>query len=140
MTAKDPEAEALQARIYEIRRARLRQLSEQFDSVKAFADALGEDLNYFSRLVKLQKNGRKNLGEAKARRIEAKLGLPIGWLDQATEDHKFQLPERTNPWPFNFNPAIWEGLTLSERRRAEDLLLTFIQGLEAQRQRTQKTG
>ncbi len=136
MTDYDPIAE--RNRLQEVRRVRLRQLIEQqFAGIAEFARAIGEDLNYTCRLVKVQKSGRKNLGEGKARKIEAALGLPPGWLDQDGGDHS-RAPEpaaaQSAPtWPFQFSRKIWDGLSLSERRRAESMLLTIINGIESER-------
>jgi hypothetical protein len=110
----------------------MRVLLEQYESMTRFAEAIGENLTYTSRLVKLQKSQRKNLGEGKARAIESRLGLPSGWLDQ---DSEAPPPPRTN-WPFNparLPRAIWDNLSPAEQRKAEAMLLTIINGIEAER-------
>ncbi len=125
----DPVADAFQMRIYEVRRARMRLLLERYANVTELAAAIGETANYLSRLVKLQKNGRKNLGEGKARKIEHVLGLPLGWLDQDMANA--DVPARS--WPFQFNREVWDNLLAPEKRRAESIILTIINGIESER-------
>lgn len=66
--------------IYDTRRARLRRLiDEKFGKKqRAFADAIGRQPDYISRVLR----GGKNLGEDFARFIERELLLPALWLDQ----------------------------------------------------------
>lgn len=140
MTAKDTSADARRTQLHEVRRQRLRKLLEQYESMTEFAEAIGESLNYTSRLVKLQKSGRKNLGEGKARGIEERLGLPKGWLDQDSEQ---DVPKARNNWPFNpsrIPRAIWDNLSPAEQRKAESMFLTIINGIEAERAEQRETG
>lgn len=67
--------------IKDVRRESIRRLIRNsfFGKQKAFADAIGRQPDYISRILK----GTKNLGEELARDIETKLGLPTGWMDQA---------------------------------------------------------
>lgn len=61
----------------DIRRARLAQLIEQkYGSQAIFVAATDESQSEVSGLLK-----EKSFGEKKARKIEVKCGLPIGWLD-----------------------------------------------------------
>lgn len=64
--------------IQDIRRARLAQLiEERYDGSQAsFVAKTGENQGEVSGLLKA-----KSFGEKKARKIESKCGLPIGWLD-----------------------------------------------------------
>lgn len=64
--------------IQEIRRARLAKLiKEQFDGSQAkFVEHTGENQGEVSGLLR-----SKSFGERKARKIEAKCDLPVGWLD-----------------------------------------------------------
>lgn len=134
----DALGKAVKARLYEVRRAGLRLLFEQYESMTAFADAIGESLNYTSRLVKLSKASRKNLGEGKARLIEQRLGLPPGWLDR--EDRGAPLKRAAPIWPFKFDRAIWDNLSHAEQRAVEAMVLTMISGIEAQRAAQAETG
>ena len=134
---KDTDADAMLARLYEVRRSRLRLLLDRHESMTEFAEAIGETLNYTSRLVKLSKSGRKNLGETKARKIELRLELPSGWLDQ---DNGKADPPPPKPWPFKFGRQIWEDLSVVEKRKAEAMLLTIINGIEAEREAQKGTG
>lgn len=135
----------VQEQLYDVRRRRLRQLLEQFDSILEFAGAIGEKPNYTGRLVRHSKTGRKNLGEAKARKIESALGLAVGWLDHDPDDEAAAPPAPIRgsaapavsaphrAWPFRFSPRIWDDLSPAEQRRAEAMLLTLINGIEAER-------
>jgi hypothetical protein len=64
--------------IQEIRRARLAQLiRERYDSSQSkFVEETGENQGEVSALLRT-----KSFGERKARKIEAKCGLPSGWMD-----------------------------------------------------------
>lgn len=60
-----------------VRRARLAQLiAERYKSQADFVTKTGENQGEVSALLK-----SKSFGEKKARTIEAKCGLPVGWLD-----------------------------------------------------------
>lgn len=126
------------SRVHEVRRARMRLLLERYPTMTAFAEAIGETLNYTSRLVKLQKVQRRNLGEGKARKIEAMLGLPERWLDQDMDSTTKAPPigQRTSTaWPFSprLPRAAWDNLSFADQRRVETMMLTFINGIEAER-------
>lgn len=138
MTAVDPHAAKMKERLHEVRRRRLRGQLESYATMTEFAEAIKEPLNYVSRLVQLHKKGRKNLGEGKARRIEVLLGKPTGWLD--IDEGKTQAVVERNDWPFRFPRKIWDDLQFAEQRKAEALLLTYIQGMEAQREQRKETG
>jgi hypothetical protein len=60
-----------------VRHGHLLSLLERFESDKSFATATDTVAAYVSQM----KNGTRNMGEAVARRIEIKLGLPPGRLD-----------------------------------------------------------
>ena len=136
MAVTEPQAGKVQARLYEVRRTRLRELIEGFETMTAFAQAIDEPLNYVSRLVQVRKAGRKNLGEGKAHKIEAKLGLPHGYMDQEGKDKSPAATVTRNHWPFNpsrFPRTIWDALSPAEQRKAEAMFLTIINGIESER-------
>lgn len=63
--------------IQDIRRERLAKLIEdKYESQAAFITATSESQSEVSGLLR-----EKSFGEKKARKIEVKCGLPIGWLD-----------------------------------------------------------
>lgn len=66
--------------IQENRRLRLRQLiDDRFDRSQArFVEESGENQGEVSALL----NGKKSFGEKKARKLESKVSLPTGWLDE----------------------------------------------------------
>lgn len=64
-------------KLSEIRRHNLKKLSEQFESQRAFADALDVTPGYASQLLL----GSCKFGEKAARKIELQLKKPPGWLD-----------------------------------------------------------
>lgn len=135
MPTNDPKTAARKARIYETRRLRLRELLDRYDTMTAFAHALGESVAYLGRMVKMQQRGRKNIGEDKARAIEEKLGLARGWLDQEKGAKPLPPPVLRPAWPFSARlpREIWDNLTPAEQRKAEGMLLTIISGIEAER-------
>ncbi len=65
------------------RRARLAQLIEQYGSQAEFVRQTGENQGEISALLK-----NKSFGEKKARKLEEKLKLPAGWLDEAPTSDK----------------------------------------------------
>lgn len=67
--------------VYEIRRDSLRTLVTQWGGPTSLAKKLGHSNgSYIAQLV--GPNPSREISEKVARQIEAKLGLPIGWLDQ----------------------------------------------------------
>lgn len=130
----------LKERLYEVRRQRLRKVLSEYATKTEFAEASGEPLSYISRLVQEGLAGRKNLGEPKARKIETRLGLPLGWLDGHIDGKPSSASNEAAGWPFRFPPKIWDDLTSAEKRRAEEQILTTIQGIQAQRYQSKETG
>lgn len=84
--------------VFETRRKRLRALvKDRFEeSPTEFGAAIDRPQDYVSRLLS---NGphRKNLGEKLARHIEARLDLPVGWLDEISENKGFRVSEAPPP-------------------------------------------
>lgn len=72
----------------------------------------------------------KSFGEKAARKIEDKLGLPRGSLDQPAES---KAPQAADPsWPLpNISPARLTGLTPTQRALLEGYMLSFLLRLEA---------
>lgn len=72
--------------IGEIRRENLERLIEQFGTMDALASEVGTSPIYLSQIknrTKSSKSGRRReMGTALARRLEAALGKPDGWMDQ----------------------------------------------------------
>lgn len=62
--------------LVELRRTRLKQLTESFPSLQAFANAVERDHAYVWQLV----HGRRPIGEKIAAHIESALSLPKGYL------------------------------------------------------------
>ncbi len=137
----DPKAS--QSRLYEVRRKRLRQLLEGYETATQFAEAVDESQSYISRLLQHHPKDRKNLGESKARKFEDKLGLPRGWFDIADDKQAAAMnkPAPASAWPMRtVSPQLWESLSAAEKRKAEALLLTLINGMEAERTLTKDVG
>lgn len=134
-----PEVRAIEERLYEIRRAHLRRLRANYRTITEFAKALGERMSYVQRLLSDNMKGRKNLGEGKARQFEVELGLPHGSLDDGT-NVPVGAPAPTEVWPHNFPRAIWDNLSRAEQRKASAMLLTLINGIEAERGDKEDTG
>jgi hypothetical protein len=67
-----------------IRLANLLLLSQQFDTSAAFAQAAGMSKSQLSQLVGMAEDGmpKSPLGEKLARKMETRLSLSPGWLDQ----------------------------------------------------------
>jgi hypothetical protein len=61
----------------DLRREKLKAIIAGFRTLKDCGEALGVEPVVLSQL----KNGHRNVGQAIARRIEAKLGKPRGWMD-----------------------------------------------------------
>jgi hypothetical protein len=124
--------------LFELRRRRTRMLRAEFKTLKAFAAHIGESAGYAGRMLLTTPKWRKNIGEGKARKIEAKCGKSKGWLDQpiGSASSKSLTDARRDGWPFiSFGPKVWDGLEPAEKRTAEAALLTIIIGLEALRNR-----
>lgn len=80
----------------DIRRRRLRQLIEdRYDGSQAkLVEATGENQGEISALLR-----SKSFGEKKARKLEQKLDLPAGWLDQRDEPDSEELEVRAERGP-----------------------------------------
>lgn len=72
---------------YDVRKSRLSQLiADRFDGNRSrFCEATGEDPTYISRLYSKNPAQAKPFTETIARRIEASLSLPKGWLDDGLQ-------------------------------------------------------
>ena len=75
----------------EIRRRNLNLLCGEYETQAAFAGAIGLDSSYTNQLL----GGHRNIGDKTARKLEAKLGKPNGWLDQVHEpvENVREMPE-----------------------------------------------
>lgn len=107
-----------------------------FKTLKEFAAHIGESDGYAGRMLMTTPKHRKNIGEEKARKIEAKCGKSRGWLDQlpGTSASKSAADALQDGWPFlTFGRHIWDGLDAAEKRAAEGHLLIIITGIEALR-------
>lgn len=84
--------------IFETRRKRLRALvKERFhESPTEFGAAIDRPQDYVSRLLSNAAH-RKNLGEKLARHIEHELALPVGWLDETSENKGLRVSESPPP-------------------------------------------
>lgn len=68
--------------IYEIRRLKLQELVDGYETQRKFAEAAGLDATVVSRMLYPSgKANKRNIGEQSARQIEDSLGLSRGWLD-----------------------------------------------------------
>lgn len=66
--------------VRELRRNNLLLLKSQQETLRAIADLVDTDPNYFSQI--LSPKSKAFMGHALARRIERALGKPEGWMDQ----------------------------------------------------------
>lgn len=71
------------------RRARLRELIDQFKTIEALAEATGTSAAYLSQIsngIRDSKTGKpRNMGTALARKIELALKKTVGWMDSLDE-------------------------------------------------------
>lgn len=68
--------------VFEIRRLKLQELVDRFETQKKFAEAAGLDATVVSRMLYPPgKANKRNIGEQSARQIEESLKLSRGWLD-----------------------------------------------------------
>ena len=67
--------------INDIRKSKLKELLARFRNQKEFAEATGLVAPHVSQMI----NGHRNVGEAVARRIEHRLSLPIGFMDDTID-------------------------------------------------------
>lgn len=80
--------------IKDIRRNRLLELIQEFGTAKALADTVGVDETYLVNIknrVKTRAGTGRGMGDRIARRIEEKLGKPLGWMDRAMLDDEAAL-------------------------------------------------
>lgn len=80
--------------VYEIRRENLRGLMTQWGGPTSLAKKLGHSNgSYIAQLV--GPNPSREISEKVARDMEAKLGLPVGWLDQEHTGTTRQVDDET---------------------------------------------
>jgi|GEM_PF-453070 len=70
----------------ELRRTNLRKLAKEYGSINLLAKRLHRAPSQLSHLI--GSNATKLIGDQLAHKIEHKLGLPAGWLDQAHQDNE----------------------------------------------------
>lgn len=70
--------------VKDVRRANMLMLAEKYGSLRKLADQTDTPASYLSNIKNRAKAGERprTMGDAVARKIESKLGLPRGWLDQ----------------------------------------------------------
>lgn len=82
----------MQNSVYNIRLSNLRALIRQWETATSLAKKLGHSNPSF--VVQLAgPNPRRKISEKVARDIEAKLRLPVGWMDQSHPDNQLQIDD-----------------------------------------------
>jgi hypothetical protein len=71
---------ALVNEVKEIRRARMLMLAVELGSLEALAERTGTSARHLSQIKNRWKD--RGMGRTLARRFDAKLGKPLGWMDQ----------------------------------------------------------
>lgn len=111
--------------IQDIRRARLAQLiRERYDGSQArFVDETGENQSEVSGLLRV-----KSFGERKARKLEAKCQVPVGWLDIEDEDaaHKALHPDAEPAPPSTLRPLPRPEFTVVENVEPQRMALVYV--------------
>lgn len=126
---------------YERRRIRVQELIRlRFDSRQArFAEAIGRDANYVSRMLYAPgKAGKKRIAEDMRDAIEQACHLTPGWLDMdpgtpiiadgAAVASEPQASYSSSPdWPFDrVTPAQWATLTAADRAAVEAVIAAIV--------------
>lgn len=124
------------------RRANLSRLIEtRFDGhQKAFADAVGREANYISRLL----GGVKNLGEDLALEFESKLRLPKGFFDEVDPPAMVSSPGVEQPAPEPYGTNVDSNSPIHRFMRAtrglrSDQIEAALSKLEEQAQENERT-
>lgn len=111
--------------IQDIRRARLAQLiRERYDGSQArFIDETGENQSEVSGLLRL-----KSFGERKARKLETKCKVPVGWFDIEDEDaaRKALRAEKEPAPPSILRPLPRLELTVVENVEPQRMALVYV--------------
>lgn len=91
--------------VKEIRRYRMLMLAAEFGSLEALAERTGTSARHLSQI----KNGWKGRGMGRliARRFDAKLGKPLGWMDQPIQ--------QANDAAYSTDRSVSEGKAQSPR-------------------------
>lgn len=127
---------------YERRRQRVQELIRlRFANRQArFAEAIGRDANYVSRMLyPPEKAGRKRIAEDMRDTIEQACELAPGWLDMdpgtpiirarttAAAEGRPEEVAHTPPWPFEkVSKKDWAALSPSERALIEGVALAIL--------------
>lgn len=111
--------------IQEIRRARLAQLiRERYDGSQArFVDETGENQSEVSGMLRV-----KSFGERKARKLEAKCQVPVGWFDIEDEEaaRKALRTEKEQASPSILRPLPRPELTVVENVEPQRMALVYV--------------
>ena len=111
--------------IQDIRRARLAQLiRERYDGSQArFIDETGENQSEVSGLLRV-----KSFGERKARKLEAKCQVPVGWFDIEDEDaaRKALRAEKELAQSSVLRPLPRPELTVVENVEPQPMALVYV--------------
>lgn len=126
--------------VFDQRQKKLRELIEtRFDNRQTdFADRAGIAENYVSRMLSTGAN-RKKIGEQLARRIEKLCRLPSRWLDGEPVETP---PEwdilRESGWPFSFEAARFNRLTLQQRSQIDGVVRALVEQFEKEAPQAKK--
>jgi hypothetical protein len=111
--------------IQDIRRARLAQLiRERYDGSQArFVDETGEHQSEVSGLMRT-----KSFGERKARKLETKCQVPVGWFDIEDEEaaRRALLAEKEPTSPSALRPLPRPELTVIENLEPQRMALVYV--------------
>lgn len=114
--------------ITDTRVANIRALIEEMGSQASFCRRFNLNPTYISQLL----NGHRTFGERAARKIEAKLGVPPGWLDRLQTGEGPMEPPAQEPAPRGSRKAVEladEIMALSSEGKLSDEAVAAIEQL-----------
>ncbi len=124
----------------ELRLENLELLVQEAGSADALARASGVSPEYISqirnRAIDKKTGKERNLGNQAARRLEAGMGKPLGWMDtsHATSTTEPAATGTTPPWPLKKSTAERiNALTSDQRKKLDDMVDAVLRGFEAER-------
>ncbi|MGO3712866.1 MULTISPECIES: hypothetical protein [Alcaligenes] len=113
--------------VAEIRLDNLERLVSEAGTADALAERAGVSPVYLSqirsRAIDVKTGRSRNLGSVAARKLEAGMGKPQGWMDRDNN-----VPGPGGPgWPFpNLDPADFEKLSDSQKSGIEDWVISQV--------------
>lgn len=123
----------------DVRLENLETLVKQAGTADALAERCGLSAEYISqirnRAVDKKTGKARNLGSQAARKLEAGMGKPTGWMDTNHSNLASEAKDSKHKWPFKkATPERIQALTAEQQRQLDDAIHLILIGMESHQQ------